>query len=101
MENYADRCTEVGRQPPHHTREHLDAASRRSDHDQVAMTVGVRVESIPFHRDSVRSAGGSHHHLARHTAGIPALAMSLEGEAGLTGMKTDADSPKGADRDLR
>jgi hypothetical protein len=56
-------------------------------------TVEVVVEARGAHRG--RSFGDA----ASGSQGPPA--MSLADYGGLTRMKTDADSPKGADRDLR
>ena len=81
--------------------EDLDTAGRCTDHDQIAMAVELRGDSIPFHTDSVRSVRVPHQLSGCHPKGISAPAMSLERDGGLTGMKTDADSPRGADRDLR
>ena len=100
VEHDADRRTQIGGQPLHDPRQNLDTPRRGAHHDQVAMAVELCVDSVPFHTNSGRSVGVPYQVSRLQTALIPS-AMNLGGDGGLIRMKTDADSPKGADRDLQ
>jgi len=45
---------------------HFDATCGGADHDEVAMTVRLRVASVPFHTNSVRSVRVPYQLAGRH-----------------------------------
>jgi hypothetical protein len=60
VEHDADRRPQIRRQPSHHAHQNLDPAGGGANHDQVVPSAALRVDSIPFHMDSVRAVGGPH-----------------------------------------
>lgn len=59
VEHDADRRAEIGRKVADHTGQNLDPAGRGAHYDQIPAPVGMRVDSVSFHMDSLRpvSAG--------------------------------------------